>query len=382
VTRWAWMALLLAAFAVSGLGWTLSGTWSAEISLLPLPALRSTELSLVYTTTRWNVASNSEFSFPWGWVWQEFNLGSSSPLAGLSGDVLFGPAIPDFLYAQIVGSMSLGGIEVKVRTAMIGAALGGPLGGAVGEVALPLGNARFQGILGFGASLPEDGFTIYHVSGLSKTYATDPRPGGFQFTEAKLSLTGLSLCCGINHDVTFLFTKAGFEYVEFVARNLPGFCCGISWDAAVRFAVNEKTIVLTPKWAGITGCLTVYGDVRFADHTWDGIEIYGWRVRCELGDCAYIESLTAFDVAKVEEILADEDLFQDDEFAYVKLGFCGPGCCGGRYAVDVAVYFVPAGALFGINRVTVGMEIPLGPGLTMRARFATPVLTLGWDLAF
>jgi len=382
VTRRTWIALLWAVFAVSGLG-RLSGTWSVEISLLPTPALRSSALALGYTAPRWSVASASEFSSPWDWVWQEFNFHAAFPGAGLTGDVLFGPALPDFLYAQFIASTRLAGAEFGLYAALIGPALGGPHGGAVLRVSRPSGSGAVNIVIGFGASLPEDGLTIYHVSGLSKTYATDPRPGGFQFTEVGVSLSGLSLCCGIRHDLAFVFTKAGFQYVKFIARDLPGFCCGISFDASVTFSGDAKEVSISPRSVGITGCLALYGDVRFADNVWDGFAIYGWRLRCEWGDCAYIESLTAFDVTKVEEILDDETIFEGEEFEYLKLGLCGPGCCGRNYTLDVAVYFVPSGAFLGINRVTVEMTVPLGAGFTLKAEFATPnTLALGWSFAF
>lgn len=379
------LALLLAVPAVSGLGKNLSGMWSVQISLLPTPALHSTALSLGYATPRWSVTSTSEFASPWDWVWQEFAIKATSPLAGVSGDILYGPAVPDFLYAQLIADMGLGGADFRLYTALAGPALGGPLGGVVIQSSVPIGRSTLTAAIGFGASLPEDGFTIYHVSGLSKTYVTDPRPGGFQFTQAEVSVTGLSLCCGVTHDFELSFTKAGFQHAEFTVKSLP-FCCGISFDAAVRFTATAKQVSLTPKWAGIgTACIVAYGDVRYqtATQTWEGIEIYGWKIRCELGDCVYIEFLTALDVGKVEEILDDDSIFAGNEFQYVKLAFCGPGCCGRTYSLGVAVYFQPSGGLFGFSRLAADLEIPIMANLTVNVAFTSvPALSFGWTFTF
>ncbi len=386
--RWALLAALIVGGATPGKG-QLSGEWSAEVALLPGPLLSSTVLSLTYAVPSWALTSMSEFSMFGGWVWQEFSIsGGLSPLA-VEGTVLFGPLIPDFLYAQAIVHLPMGGVEISVYTALLGAAVGGyvpggPVGGAVAQARASLGNGTETKLtVGVGASLPEAGFTIYHVSGLKRTYATDPRPGGSAFTQATLSLTGLPFCCGIAGDARLSFTKGGLDNLELVVKGLP-LCCGVSFDAAVKFTVPAKTVTLTPRWGGSgNACVALYGNAQWneASSAFGGVEVYGWKVRCGVGDCSYVEFLTALDVAKVEEILGD--LFQDEEFEYLKLGFCGPACCGGRYTVEIGVYFSASGPLFGIRRLAVGIALPVMANSSFTVGLTSaPTLDVGWKVAF
>ena len=65
--------ILLVFFLFSGLafGQTLSGSWSAKISLFPPPvALSSTEFELFGTVAGWKVGGKAEFFGTDGWVWQ------------------------------------------------------------------------------------------------------------------------------------------------------------------------------------------------------------------------------------------------------------------------------------------------------------------------
>jgi len=69
------------------------------------------------------------------------------------------------------------------------------------------------------------------------------------------------------------------------------------------------------------------------------------------------------------------------------LGFCGPGCCGGNYSVDIAVYFTSDEALFGISRVGADMTIPVMSNLTVNSSFAVntggdTTLDVGWTFKF
>jgi len=65
------------------------------------------------------------------------------------------------------------------------------------------------------------------------------------------------------------------------------------------------------------------------------------------------------------------------------LGFCGPGCCGGNYSVDLSVFFDNGGGLFGISRVGADMTIPVMSNLDVKVKFATPnSLDVGWTFKF
>lgn len=236
---------------------------------------------------------------------------------------------------------------------------------------------------------------------------------GLQFHSATLGFTGLSLCCGIVHDATVSFSKCGFEYFRFTADSLFPLCCGITFDAAVTFTVDSKVVSVTPRFEGVGQvCVTVFADVVWDEtqFSFQGIDIYGWKIRCELGDCAYLELLTALNVAEVEKALAKNDdhdkkllceideyehrpIFGPGEFEYIKLGFCGPGCCGGTYSVDVALYFQDNDnsldpTLFGITRIKTEARAPIMNNLYLRASFAMDAvgnnhkLGIGWEFSF
>jgi len=181
---------------------------------------------------------------------------------------------------------------------------------------------------------------------------------GIMFKDLTLTLKNISLCCGISFTSELLFTKAGFQHLKLSADNLFSPCCGINVGLDVEFGAAFKKVSPRFSWAGITGCFTVYGDARVSGSALQGIEIYGWKLRCDLAPCGYLEVLTAFNVAKIEEIF-QADIFRDDEYEMVKLGFCGQGCCGGSWNLAITTFFSPTGKLFGIKRMWIDAEIPI-----------------------
>lgn len=212
---------------------------------------------------------------------------------------------------------------------------------------------------------------------------------GLSFTDVTLTLSGASLCCGITHNIEAYFTKAGFGYLLFTI-DLP-LCCGISIEASITYTVAQKTVAVKPKWNGLgQACFEIYGDVLWDDVllTITGLAIYGYRLRCEFSPCSFVEFLTALDVEKVEAIIGDDDLLRGDEFEYVKLGFCGPGCCGGMYTANLALYFQPSGSLFGISRFGAKFGAPLLANFTLYLSFGISAvgdpttLSVGWTFRF
>jgi hypothetical protein len=205
---------------------------------------------------------------------------------------------------------------------------------------------------------------------------------GNMFKDVTLTLSDLSLCCGITYDAELYFTKHGFQFLKFSADDLFSLCCDISLGIEVEFGVDYKRV--TPKftWAGITGCVNVYGDLQLGGANVGGLEIYGLKLRCDIGDCSWLEVLTAFDVAKIEEIFG-ADIFFDQEFQYVKLGTCGLACCGENYNLTVTAFF-GGGGLFDITRIWLDVEVPLTDDLRFIVNFSPtiPELYLGWTWKF
>ncbi len=374
----------------------LGGEWKARITLLPSLDL-GTSLTLKADIAGFTVTSTSEFAPTWGWIWQEFVAKGALGPIGIEGTVLFGPVIPDFLYAQLIYALELGGIEFNIYTAMLGAAVGGyfppgPVGGAVIEFKAPLGATGLKAQLGFGASLPPSGFTIWHVSGSSKTYATSPFPGGLAFSSLLLNIEALPLCCGINLDVEFSFLKSGFDYIAFTLKDALALCCGVTVDVGVKFTTTAKTVTVTPKFAGFAeACFEVYADVVGTGmYVWQGIRVDGFKINCTLGDCNYLELVTFLSPDKAPDY-DYVDVFDPDcgEFEYIGLGFCGAGCCGGKYFVDLRIFFGNLGGLFDLTRLVYTVQIPVMAnfafdltGSIAAASCATTSLAIGWTFTF
>lgn len=394
-----------AALALPTLG-QLSGSWEASLRILPAPIeLETCVLTLAYTLAEgWQLTSTSTFG----------NLGLTAQAFGING--LFGPL-----------SMT-GGIEFNPQdtsTVTVTYPVGcTPQTESVTLTAPAYKSAWFLTKLNlFGVDV---GFKINHWAYPYSKDPTDPKDvedftwpccppqtlsytllsmivaappvtltarfsdccTGLSFADVTLKISGASFCCGITHHVTVYFTKLGFGYLEFTL-DLP-LCCGIFLESSIRYTVDSKQFSMKPKWLGGQACFEVYGDVLWDDVMWTitGLAIYGYKLRCDFSSCSYAEFLTALNVTKVEEILDNPDLFQGNEFEYLKLGFCGPGCCGGLYTVDISLYFQPSGSLFGFTRFGAKFGAPLLSNFTLYLSIGISAigdpttLSVGWVFRF
>jgi len=392
--------LLLAFCLVSGNAQSLSGWWRVEVETLPNLKLGLVSLALEHADASWKLSSVSDF-FSTTWVWQEFSLVGAGGPVKVEANLLFSPAslAPSFVYSQFVVGTSVGEMNMEFYTAMLGPSVPeGPSGGAVMKMSGSLRNGTdFALSVGLGAWLPPDGLTIHHVSGLEKTYTTDPRPGGFRLTLLELSLTALSLCCGITYDFELSFAKDGFQHFLFMVDRLAELCCGISLGVEVKFGTDYKVLISNLSWTNLEGCVAIWGDVHNKSRTVgiDGFEIYGYKIHCEITECNYFEIVTAFNVEQAEEILG-EDIFKADkgEDEYIKFGFCGPGCCGGTWEVGITAFFatgaevVQDDTLFGITRFALDTVNRIMPNANLNSSFEVNLvddevyLSIGWEFGF
>ena len=212
---------------------------------------------------------------------------------------------------------------------------------------------------------------------------------GIEFYKSILTLKGLGLCCGISLDATLTMKKTGFDSLVLEGIEIP-LCCGVSLTAKVTFTVDAKTVETGLKFAGIgDACFTVYGDAIKTGNAWTGIDIYGWKIKCTIGDCNYVEFLTALNVDAIEGILGDIFLAGCGEYEYMKFGFCGAGCCGGKYTVDLGLYFGSNGGIFDLTRLVYSAKIPIMANFTLNISGTAPAATcasssfcLGWTFTF
>ncbi|MCR4392531.1 MAG: hypothetical protein NUV94_07205 [Candidatus Acetothermia bacterium] len=351
----------------------LSGTWTTYLHVLPGLALDYTRFQVRYGfgygSHTWNTRAillfkDSEFT-----EMQVHGIGEIG-LARIGGGMYFDLRVPEYRSAYFSITARLADL-----TAILRVQHSAKWGGLPGPYMLYT--------------------TTIRAAPLTLAIRFDDECTGIAFKDVTVSLKGIGLCCGICYDATLKFTKAvGFEYIEFTTKDIP-FCCGISFDAAVKFTVDEKAVTITPKWKDLgEACIKVYGDVRWVDKEIQGIDIYGFRIRCCLGEpcprcpggkvrSPYAEFVTALNPKKLAWAK-----FQGDEFEYMKLGFCGPGCCGAAYSLELTAYFQPAGTLFGISRLLVSASVPVMDNLAFEVTSGTNVgsgattLDVGWDLKF
>mgnify|MGYP001626270625 CR=1 FL=1 len=382
------------------------GEWKAMLQVVPSVALETCILTLKYgVNTSWTISSISEFDTT-GLIDQRFELsGAFGPLS-VTGGLSFNPSVTDTVvvyYPSACGDPQTEAyalVAPAYKEAWVKTSLA--LAGA--ELAFEFHHWAYPYHL---EDINDDGefeyywpccppqtqtYTLFSISTklppLSLIINLADCCTGFSFKDAIIALTDVGLCCGLTYDAELYFTKAGFEYFE-TAIEL-GICCGISLEVATRFTLDHKEVKVTPKWNGMgQACFAVYGDVLTGDTLLDiqGLEIYGYKLRCDLSTCSYVEILHAFDVDKLEALLKNVKLFEGKEFEYWKFGFCGSGCCGGMYTFGLSVYFQPSGSLFGFTRILADISAPIMANFDLLLSLSVSVtggteLAVGWSFRF
>ncbi|MEM2002975.1 MAG: hypothetical protein QXT77_10045 [Candidatus Methanomethylicaceae archaeon] len=395
------LAVLLAfvGFSAFGIG-TFSGKW--DFSFCTVGGITSNSISISYADFGWTFTgllslkglSTDYFKFT--------AKGGLGPLT-LTGNMFFDFNPPDYNQADLTASLDLAGMSLSLK---------------VEHWSID----DFTGT--FCPQTPSQGVLRYTLKAVVKPITLQARYidccTGTAFYDVTLTLEGLSLCCGITYDVEFSFTKEGFKYVGFSLNDFINLCCGISLDAYVEFGVNYKHIEVTPKFAGVEACFTVYGDVSFSggsnsstggqpsDLIVNGLIIDGWLIKCELTDCSFIEFMSALSpewfyvdsagkiwhrpTSAEIKVYGLQALFNKNcgEFEYIKLAVCGAGCCGGTYTVALSVFFGGNGALFDITKFSGSAKIPVMANFTLNLSYSYAIcptpsssnICFGWTFSF
>ncbi|HEC62878.1 MAG TPA: hypothetical protein ENI38_00590 [Candidatus Acetothermia bacterium] len=393
--------LSLAWLALPWVGWamTIGGSMSVGIQLLPTQGLDYAVFTLEAQVSGWNFGGTAEFLNNDGWVWQEITAQGSLGFGDASWTLLFGPQGPAFLYSLGEVSLEFGGVDFTVYSAYVGPNVpgyffsGGPSGGLVVLAETELDGVSFSSVTGFGARLSPFTITYTGVGTYTKTYPVDPFPGGLRFIYQELSLTGVPFCCGITFDASLAFSKEeGFESLELSVHDVFPICCGITFDLGIVYTTEGKTIWAAPNWPEVEeACFQLYLDLESrggenADLFLEAIRVDGWRIYCEIAECNWVE-LVSFLSPENAWLYGYSGVFQGEEFEYFKLGLCGPGCCGGEYQAEFAFYFRPSGVLFGLNRFTAWLSIPVMAGFAFEVSLeagpgVATSLTAGWTFSF
>lgn len=402
------IGLSLVLLMLPWVGWAIDigGSFSMGIQLLPTQGLDYATLTLETELSGWTVGGTAEFLGTDGWVWQEITAQGSLGFGDMSWVLLFGPQGPTFLYALGEMSLEFGGVAFTVYSAYVGPNVpgyffsGGPSGGLVVLAETDLGGPSFTSETGFGARISPFTITYTGAATYTKTYPVDPFPGGLQFTYQKLSVAGIPFCCGITFDVSLTFSKEeGFEALEVTVLDVEvtvldvfPICCGITFDLGVIYTTEGKTIWAAPNWPEVgEACFELYADLESqggtnADLLLGPVRVDGWRIYCEIAECNWVE-FVSFLSPQNAYLYGYSGVFQEGEFEYFKLGLCGPGCCGGEYQAEFAFYFRHSGVLFGLNRFSAWLSIPVMAGSTFEVTLeagpgVVTSLTAGWTFSF
>jgi len=379
---------LLAVFGVLAFGQfpAFTGKWDATVCVLPSTSLTST---LTLTTQIAGFDLSGAFRFTGGGL-DRVSFTASGALGpfSLKSGMYFNPAVPEYMGSYLNTSLDFAGLGIGLDVYHWDTDYNSCFfAGTCWPFLKWLGGdnpCTPSGIFGMAYALSAK------VDPLAVKVIFADCCEGIEFYKAILTLKGLGLCCGISLDAELSFLKEkGFDQLVLSGIEIP-LCCGVSLTAKVTFTVDAKTVETGLKFAGIgDACFTVYGDAIETGNAWTGIDIYGWKIKCTLGDCNYVEFLTALNSGAIEDILGD--IFYDacGEFEYVKLGFCGPGCCGGQYTVTLSIYFGTNGGIFDITRLVYSVKIPVMTNFTLNisgtaaaASCATNSFCFGWTFTF
>lgn len=362
----------------------IKGSWTASVCLVPAPTTLTSTLNLTYTVAGFDITSITGFGAT-GITSQKFTFkGVFGPFSA-SGNVWFQPSPAAYLAADAVTSFDFGGIAI----------------GATIRHWTP-GNWQWAPDTDPCAAQtpPGVGYLQYIFTGTISPLTIRARFAdcctGTAFQDLRISLTGIELCCGIKYNATIDFTKAGFQTLTLTGINIP-LCCGISFDVSITYGVSSKSVSFTPKFAGIAeACFTVWGGPvagpEGINNIWSGIRIDGYRIRCTLGDCNYLEYVHAFNPAAgtIPAAIRGKFLAACGEYEYLELGFCGAGCCGGKYEVTLRMLWgnVTPG-LFGLTRFVGTAKVPVMANFTLNFDFVMPVsacagasFCFGWTFSF
>jgi hypothetical protein len=357
------VALCTIGVGAFGLG-TITGKWEGGLTIVPAIELTQNKLTLNYT--EYGLTFGAILSLLGGVEPEDtmqLTLGGAFGPLGLKGNMYFNFEPAAYTKGDLTTTFDFAGIGLNLKVEHWATQQ------AVCSEFEPGANLRYT------LTTTLAPFTI-------KVVGWDCCTGTF-FYNLNLVGKGLSLCCGVTYDVEFNFLKTGFDYLKFSLNNIFEICCGISFDATITFTTAAKAVEITPKFAGFgEACFTVFADIPQTATTMPALELYGWKISCTIADCNTIEFVTALDPAAVEDILGD--VFEDEEFEYVKMTFCGAGCCGGQWNAGLAIYFDNGGGLFGISRLGFDLALPLNDALEVTVAFSAPTtaLSLGWVFTF
>ena len=349
-------------FGFAGMAQMFSGSWETCLDILPTLGLDSTTLTITYDMAGWAITSVTGFTggaTGLSFTQQDFSVSGTLGALSITGGMNFDPPGPAYESSWVEAVLDFAGVNFDL---LISHTIQTPNYIYCPQTGSNTADAEMVYSLGITADPVSAGLTFVDCC------------TGIFFHDLYVSFSGLSLCCGVTYDFYFSFNKVdGFDKVVFSLNDVFPICCGISFDISVTFTVDGKTVSVTPKFAGFgEACFELYADLKTEggeniDLYLNAIRIDGWRLYCELADCNWLEIVTF--LSETNAPLYGYYDFEEGEFEYIKLHFCGPTCCGGTYEVGLAVYFTSDDALFGISRIGAELTWPVADNFEISVTF-------------
>lgn len=184
----------------------------------------------------------------------------------------------------------------------------------------------------------------------------------------------------------------GFERFRLSAtrREVPCLSFGsmvTDFVVTIEYKLEEKSIVpqLRTRAARTLFCLSpmLALDLGASAFTIDGLEVYGVKLECSVGEAVDFYAATSLAEAKNVELIGHADYFE-----VYRLTVRRPSCCGPDTRIETAFYFTETSTwLFNLGMVEASVQFPLGGKIlwmlaTEYAVGADWVMRIGWEWMF
>jgi len=203
----------LLVFGAVGFGFSISGSWSTDIQILPDVELDETVLTLTYTLNGWDITSRSVFDGDDGFSAQRFVVDGDLGILDISAMLEFDPMDPELTRFYTTAGMDFLGIGLEFGV-FRGPHIPGwwmPHYNADWIVAPALDSIQ-EAVYSVGVSM--DPF-YGRVRFVERHYEDQTPSNAIGWYDLLVRYSDIYLCCGITFDAELSLTKAdGFNYFE------------------------------------------------------------------------------------------------------------------------------------------------------------------------
>ena len=367
--RLIWILLLISlagsALSVTGqeAALSLSGLFDMTITTTPLTpvTLTSTAINVVLVWSEVTAQLDAQLSDS---LFDTLTLSASAPLGNinLNSSLRFNPSTISFISWQAGGTFTLFDLAFSSLT----------------NVLIPQSNSYTQwSVAGTANDISFNGTIKLGICPLA-------------FWEAGLCANWVWFDCFANMSVCAQFNDVdGFKNITVsmtdlvLSEDIWGIRAILS--SSIIYSVEEKiitpTLQLQPSWFFCPEFELIGGVTIDPPLTIQGIDLYGIRGQCDMGDCVTFTFADSLDDTKNSSITGKAKYFE-------RFGVTGclPSCCGSDGSFEVNAYFerppAPSGTLFGMGLITVSFDFQLFSNFSFAFAGEFPMATSNWELAW